>query len=149
MISNRPNIYLASPLFSPQERQFNAILRDRLAPMSDVYLPQEDGSLLVDLVAAGMTVSEAKHTIFSADIRAIERCDILLIVMDGRVIDEGACFELGYAYKCGKLCVGLKTDVRVLLPIGDNPMIDCALRKIFRDIDSVCDWVQTRGWDWH
>lgn len=149
MISNRPNIYLAGPLFSPQERQWNAGLRDRLAEFSDVYLPHEDGSLLVDLVAGGMSVAEAKNLIFSADIWAIERCDILLLVMDGRVIDEGACFELGYAYSRGKICVGLKTDIRSLLPIGDNPMIDCALRVTFRDIESTCEWIRHRRWEHH
>ncbi|WP_456699379.1 MULTISPECIES: nucleoside 2-deoxyribosyltransferase [unclassified Bradyrhizobium] len=147
MISNRPNVYLAGPLFSPQERQWNVLLRDSLMGFADVYLPQEDGALLVDLIASGMSVQEAKSSIFATDIRAIDRCDILLLVMDGRVIDEGACFELGYAYSRGKLCLGLKTDVRALLPVGDNPMIDCALRKIFRDVDSACDWIRQRRWE--
>ena len=117
MISNRPSVYLAGPLFSPKERQWNASLRDGLSEFCDVYLPQEDGALLVDLVANGMPVNEAKNTIFERDLRAIERCDILLLVMDGRVIDEGACFELGYAFSRGKVCIGLKTDVRSLLTI--------------------------------
>lgn len=149
MISNRPSVYLAGPLFSPQERQWNELLRERLVGFSDVYLPQEDGSLFVDLVANGMSVGEAKNSIFDADLRAIERCDILMLVMDGRVIDEGACFELGYAYSLGKVCIGLKTDVRSLLPIGDNPMIDCALRAIFRDIDVACEWIRNRHWERH
>lgn len=147
MISNRPSVYLAGPLFSPHERQWNAAVRDQLAAFSDVYLPQEDGSLLVELVANGMSVSEAKLTVFKADLEAIERCDVLLLVMDGRVIDEGACFELGYAYSRGKICIGVKTDVRSLLPIGDNPMIDCALRKIFHDVESVCAWIENRSWE--
>ena len=149
MISNRANIYLAGPLFSPHEREWNTRLRDRLAIFSDVYLPQDDGALLVDLVGNGMSIQEAKNMVFEADVRAIERCDILLLVMDGRVIDEGACFELGYAYSRGKVCVGLKTDVRSLLAIGDNPMIDCALREIFRDVDSVCHWIEYRLWEKH
>jgi nucleoside 2-deoxyribosyltransferase len=147
LISNRPRVYVAAPLFSPRERQWNASLRDALADFSDVYLPQEDGALLVDLVRNGMSPEEAKNMIFTADIEAIERCDILLLVMDGRVIDEGACFELGYAYSRGKVCIGIKTDVRSLLPIGDNPMIDCALRSIFRDSDSAIEWIRTRRWE--
>jgi nucleoside 2-deoxyribosyltransferase len=138
---------VAGPLFSPKERQWNASIRDQLTEFSDVYLPQEDGSLLVELVANGMSVNEAKNVIFAADIEAIERCDILLLVMDGRVIDEGACFELGYAYSRGKICIGVKTDVRSLLPIGDNPMIDCALRNIFRDIDGAALWIRQRRWE--
>lgn len=149
MISNRPNIYLAGPLFSHQERQWNVTIRDRLGGFSDVYVPQEDGALLVELVADGMTVNEAKLKVFKADIEAIERCDVLLLAMDGRVIDEGASFELGYAFRCGKVCIGLKTDVRSLLTIGDNPMIECALQQIFHDIDEVSAWIESRRWERH
>lgn len=147
MISNRPNVYLAAPLFSVSERRLNLSFRDYLVECCDVYLPQEDGALLVDLVANGMPVDEAKNVIFSRDIQAIERCDILLLIMDGRVIDEGACFELGYAYCKGKICIGMKTDVRSLLPIGDNPMVECALREIFGDIAEVAQWVRGRRWE--
>jgi len=149
VISNRPNIYIAAPLFSINERRWNVALRDELSEFSDIYLPQEDGALLVDLVASGVPVEKAKSTIFVRDIEAIDRCDILLLVMDGRVIDEGATFELGYAYSRGKICVGLKTDVRSLLAIGDNPMIECALREVFRDIQDMSDWIRNRRWERH
>lgn len=149
MISNRPNIYLAGPLFSLNERQWNISIRNTLGEFCDVYLPQEDGALLIDLVANGMPVQEAKSTIFARDIEAIERCDILLLVMDGRVIDEGASFELGYAYSRGKVCIGLKTDVRSLLSIGDNPMVECALREIFRDMHEISEWIRNRRWERH
>ena len=149
MISNRPNVYLAGPLFSPNERQWNVSLRNMLSSFSDVYLPQEDGALLIDLVASGVPVSEAKSAIFQGDLQAIERCDILLLVMDGRVIDEGACFELGYAFARGKVCIGLKTDVRSLLTIGDNPMIECALRRTFGDMEELSEWIRNRRWEWH
>jgi len=149
LISNRPNVYLAAPLFSFSERQWNISLRNMLSDFCDVYLPQEDGALLVDLVADGMPVQEAKNTIFARDIEAIERCDILLLVMDGRVIDEGASFELGYAYSRGKICIGLKTDVRSLLSIGDNPMVECGLREIFRDMQEVSKWIRERRWERH
>lgn len=146
MNSNRPNIYLAGPLFSAVELQWNRTLRDGLNGFSDVYLPQEDGALLVELVATGMAITEAKNTIFERDLRAIERCDILLMVMDGRIIDEGACFELGYAYSRGKVCIGLKTDVRSLLPIGDNPMIECALRATFTEAEEAFRWIRSGQW---
>jgi nucleoside 2-deoxyribosyltransferase len=149
VISNRPNVYLAGPLFSANERQWNVSIRNTLTEFCDVYLPQEDGALLVELVADGMPVNEAKNAIFARDVQAIERCDILLLVMDGRVIDEGACFELGYAYCRGKVCIGLKTDVRSLLPIGDNPMVECALRGTFADISEISEWIRSRRWEHH
>jgi len=147
VISNRPNVYLAGPLFSVSEKRWNCTLRDMLCDCCDVYLPQEDGALLVDLIASGMAIDAAKELIFQTDIAAIDRCDILLLTMDGRTIDEGACFELGFAYSRSKICVGLKTDVRSLLPIGDNPMIACALQTVFSDIEDARRWIQRRQWD--
>jgi nucleoside 2-deoxyribosyltransferase len=149
LISNRPNVYLAGPLFSANERQWNVSLRNALIEFCDVYLPQEDGALLVDLVADGVPINEAKNEVFARDIQAIERCDILLLVMDGRVIDEGACFELGYAYRSGKVCIGLKTDPRSLLPIGDNPMVECALRGTFENIYEISEWIRSGRWERH
>jgi nucleoside 2-deoxyribosyltransferase len=146
MILNRPSLYLAGPLFSAQEQAWNRSLRDGLSESCDVYLPQEDGALLVNLIADGVSVEEAKSIIFCRDIAAIDRCNILLLIMDGRVIDEGASFELGYAYSRGKACVGLKTDVRQLLAVGDNPMIECALRATFSNIEDVLVWIDTGHW---
>jgi len=146
MILNRPRLYLAAPLFSVQEQAWNRSLRDRLNEVCDVYLPQEDGALLMNLIADGISIQEAKNTIFSRDLAAIDRCNVLLLVMDGRVIDEGASFELGYAYSRGKLCAGIKTDVRRLLAVGDNPMIECALREIFGNIDDVLVWLNSGLW---
>jgi len=141
MISNGARVYLAGPLFSDSERSKNRSIRDAILPFANVYLPQEDGGLIVDLVQDGMPVEEAKSEIFHQDIQAIQQCDILLIVMDGRAIDEGASFELGYAFALGKTCVGLKTDSRTLLPFGDNPMIEAPLRGIFRDEASLISWL--------
>jgi hypothetical protein len=56
-------------------------------------------------------------------------------------LDEGASFELGYAFALGKVCVGLKTDPRQLLPIGDNPMIEGALWKLFHEESELVEWI--------
>jgi nucleoside 2-deoxyribosyltransferase len=141
MNSNGTRVYLAGPLFSDSERNRNRSIRDAILSFANVYLPQEDGGLIVDLVRDGMPVEQAKSEIFRQDIQAIQQCDVLVIVMDGRAIDEGASFELGYAFALGKTCVGLKTDSRTLLPFGDNPMIEAALRGIFRDEASLISWL--------
>ena len=96
----------------------------------------------MDLVRNGMPAEHAKLEIFRQDIEAIDSCDVLIILMDGRSIDEGASFELGYAFALGKTCVGLKTDQRTLLPFGDNPMIEAALRHIFRDEADLYAWLE-------
>ena len=138
-----PNsLYLAGPLFSEAEREFNAQLKADLESFFEVYLPQDDGDLLVELIEDGMDRTAAIDHIFRQDIEAIRDSDILLIILDGRAIDEGASFELGLAYAENKICVGLQTDPRRLLPSGNNPMIEAACDEIFHSTVEVVAWAK-------
>ncbi|KTT25611.1 hypothetical protein SB14R_06905 [Pseudomonas oryzihabitans] len=137
---NRPLVYLAGPLFSEAELNFNLALTERIEQSLDVYLPQRDGGKLVDLLACGVEKRAAYKSIFDRDLRALEAASAVIIVLDGRTIDEGAAFELGYAYAHAKLCFGLQTDPRRLMPAGNNPMIEMPLQKIFHSIESVGEW---------
>jgi nucleoside 2-deoxyribosyltransferase len=103
-------------------------------------LPQENGGLFANMVADGMAIDRAAKKVFNCDVEAIESADVLLIVLDGRAVDEGAAFELGIAYARGKKCIALQTDMRRLLPIGNNPMIDCAVESTFENVDSLLAW---------
>lgn len=140
-MSELPKMYIAAPLFSEAERTFNKDLKEALNHLFSVYLPQDDGDLLVNLVGKeGMTTEAAMQKIFEADIKALGKSEVLLVVLDGRTIDEGACFELGLAYEKGKKCIGLQTDPRRLLPAGNNPMIMGALQNVFQSIDEIQEW---------
>jgi phosphoribosylglycinamide formyltransferase 1 len=136
----RKLIYVAAPLFSAAERDFNLQVKTALVSCVDVFLPQTDGQLFVQLIDVGTPIPVAKHQVFVRDLEAIRSADALIIVLDGRVIDEGASFELGYAYALGKLCVGLRTDPRQLLPVGNNPMIECALSKTVATLSELSVW---------
>jgi nucleoside 2-deoxyribosyltransferase len=138
-----PLLYLAGPLFSKAELTFNQELAERLERFVDVYLPQRDGGKLVDLMAHGVSRQAAYQSIFARDVEAMNKAAAVLIILDGRTIDEGAAFELGYAFAKRKLCVGLQTDPRRLLPAGNNPMIEVALTKIFSTPEEVAFWAQT------
>src|ERR1700739_967842 len=107
----RPKVYVASALFSDSERSTNEAMTFILEKWCDVFLPQRDGRLLTELIARGMSVEQAYSFVFERDIEAINGCDALIINLDGRVIDEGAAVELGYAFALSKLCVGYRTDV--------------------------------------
>lgn len=137
----KKTVYIASPLFSQAELEFNIRIREVLEPHFRTYLPQEDGELLNDTVQSGGDISAAIMRIFLCDIEAIKKCDILLMVLDGRTIDEGAAFELGVAFALGKICFGLQTDPRRLLPVGNNPMISCPLDYIFSSLNELQEWV--------
>lgn len=136
--------YIAAPLFNVAERQFNARLKRSLLPYVDVFLPQEDGGLLTQLVTQGASPRDAAAAVFAMDVEAIRRCDILVMVLDGRVVDEGASVELGIAYALGKVCIGLQTDVRRLVLDRNNPMIECTLAAVFTSEDSLVNWVAAR-----
>ena len=82
-------------------------------------------------------------SIFERDICALDAATAVIIVMDGRTIDEGAAFELGYAYAHSKQCVGLQTDPRRLLPMGNNPMIAVPLNEIFASIEEAGCWADS------
>ncbi len=133
-------LYFAAPLFSLSEKEFNRKLRFKLRSSFDVYLPQEDGGLVGELLDSGLDVDSAFRKIFELDVAAVHSCDVLLIILDGRSVDEGAAFELGLAYALGKECVGLQTDVRRLLPSGNNPMISCPLEEVFTSIEELVAW---------
>ena len=82
---------------------------------------------MAEMISEGTHPADAAEKVFRTDIDALNKCDVLLILLDGRTVDEGAAFEFGYAFALGKTCVGLQTDVRRLLTTGNNPMIDCGL----------------------
>lgn len=94
------------------------------------------------LIQRGVSKDDAYRIVFDRDVAAIKSCDALVINLDGRSVDEGAAFELGLAHSLGKLCVGYRTDVRVLLPWGINPMIAAPLLKIFACIEDLENWAK-------
>jgi nucleoside 2-deoxyribosyltransferase len=135
-------IYIAAPLFSEAELTFNLELTDLLRQDFEVFLPQEDGGLIVKMVREGMPREMAVRKVFEIDVAAVRSADIVLIVLDGRSIDEGACFELGLGYALNKLCIGIQTDPRRLLPTGNNPMIDAAVYRSFESKESLVKWLK-------
>ena len=123
-------IYIAGPLFSDAERSYNENLNKFLKEMGfETFLPQHDGHKLSELLTDNLSKSDAINKIFKRDIEEIQNSDIVVLIMDGRVPDEGACIEIGYAYSLGKECIGLKTDCRSLMSDMDNPLIVGALKN--------------------
>ena len=134
------SIYIAGPLFSDSERMFNEMLNDALISNNySTFLPQKDGLELDRLISMGLGKEEAEKKIFELDIQEINRSDFVVFVMDGRVPDEGACVEIGYAFGLGKECIGLKTDVRSFIHGQDNPMITGVLKN--RVVDNIDDLI--------
>jgi nucleoside 2-deoxyribosyltransferase len=144
-----PCLYLAAPLFNPRERAFNDHLAQELEQRRvKVFLPQRDGTLLVDMLAAGVSQIVAERRVFAQDIDALRSSNALVAVLDGATIDEGVAFEVGFAYALGLTCVAIQTDVRRALPSGNNPMISQSFRAIFASECELLEWVDTYSLDW-
>ena len=135
-------IYFAGPLFSKAEKDFNLNLTNKLESLGfDVFLPQRDGIEKLE----GMSKEEKRRRVFELDRNKIIESNIFLIVLDGRVPDEGACVELGMAYSNkneNKLLVGLQTDIRASF-IGAklNPMISVSLDEIFEKEEDLINYL--------
>jgi nucleoside 2-deoxyribosyltransferase len=125
-------IYLAAPLFNPEERALNERLTRILERRYSVFLPQRDGVLIPGAKMDSLRFDELSACAYEADIAAIRRSNVVLAVLNGRSIDEGVAFELGFASAIGKQCFAYKSDARTLLPYGDNPMIRGAVDRYFR-----------------
>ncbi|WP_321430437.1 nucleoside 2-deoxyribosyltransferase [uncultured Methanolobus sp.] len=134
-MDGKKQIYLAGPLFSQAERDFNVLLRDKLVEMGfSVFLPQEDGK---DTKSGRM--EERQKNIFDNDVRGIDGSDIVLAVLDGGSdVDSGTAWEMGYAYAKRIPVLGLKTDFRTFGDEGVvNLMMEMAVEALERDIDSI------------
>ena len=110
-------IYLASPFFNEEENAWveNAenILRDR---GFDVFSPRENEVRDTDVVG---TIGWAYDT-FYHDVKAIDNCDVVVILYHGNYSDSGTAWECGYAYAINKPVVCVQ--------IGDlsNLMVHCS-----------------------
>jgi nucleoside 2-deoxyribosyltransferase len=95
-------IYLAAPLFTQAEIDFNQKLADRLINAGyTVYLPQKECQKIID-----------PEVIFATCIRGLRGASVILIILDGADADSGSCFEMGYAHAKGIPIIGLRTDFR-------------------------------------
>lgn len=138
-------LYLAGPLFSEAERQFNRRLAEKLEAMGfRVFLPQRDGVAADKSPYEAVSREERRRAMFDLDRDKILDADVFLFVLDGRVPDEGACVELGIAYcqkelqKKQKLLIGLHTDTRAAF-VGAklNPMLNVPLEYVAKDEEAL------------
>jgi nucleoside 2-deoxyribosyltransferase len=102
-------VYLAGPLFTAAEREFNRRLRDLLVKFGhEVWLPQEHEPS-----------SRSARDIFLADVEGLDASDVVVANMDGPDPDSGTCWECGYAYE-KKPIVVYRTDFRRAGDAGDS-----------------------------
>jgi len=128
-------------LFSVSEMIYNRELAEALRDAGhEVLLPQDACPPFSEILAQGLSPPEAMEIVFEKDMEMLRRADVLLFVLDGRVPDEGACFEMGYAYATGIDLVGIKTDSRSSINGMDNAMLAVPLKdRVAKDVQGLLD----------
>jgi nucleoside 2-deoxyribosyltransferase len=140
-------IYFAGPLFCEAERAFNLALATKLEDLGfSVFLPQRDGVELQEAFAREMSENELCQMIFNFDRDQLLKSDIFLLILDGRVPDEGACVELGIAHENKvsggqvKLLIGYSSDMRVFADVFQvNAMLRGALDDLVTNQEQLIE----------
>ncbi len=131
-------VYLAAPLFSEAELDFNRMLREEIKSSGfNVFLPQEDSNNVKDR-------DDRQSIIFNKNEAAIDKSDIIVAVIDGADVDSGTAWEIGYAYARGKSILGLRTDFRTLgiegtvnLMIERSVILCMSIRELLNRLKSL------------
>ena len=120
------SIYLAGPLFSAAEQDFNQALAAFLRGRGHkVFVPQEEEQR-----------QASAQDIFQRDKRALDAAAVVVANMDGPDPDSGTCWECGYAYARGKPVIAFRTDFRAAEEPDKAPynlmMAESAISSIYR-----------------
>jgi len=132
---NYKKIYLAGPLFSEAEKNFNEKLTERIESAGyDVFLPQRDSA-----DTKNMRKEQDAAELFRKNSEAVDRADLIIAILDGGSdVDSGTAWEIGYAYAKNIPVMGLRTDFRTLGIEGTvNLMIEKTLIKLVYSTDKL------------
>ena len=139
--------YLAGPLFTEMEREFNALLAKKLRSITDkngdpifkIFLPQDASAPLI-----GQEGWQRK--VFQLNVGEVVGSNFLIANLNGATSDDGTCFEVGLGYGNSIPIIGYRDDFRqagpeglVNLMLGESASAMCqnlpeiyqALRTIF------------------
>jgi nucleoside 2-deoxyribosyltransferase len=93
-------IYLAGPLFSQAEREWAG----RLKALLEATFRQVQVLWPHEFPAGG--------GIFEVNLENLEKCQLMIALLDGPQADDGTAWEMGYHYARGRKIVGIRTDFR-------------------------------------
>ncbi len=132
-MNRKKRIYLAGPLFSHAELEYNLKLKDLLLKKGfSVFLPQEDAE-----DTTGEREKQNQERVFKKCVGGVDRSDLVVAVLDGVDVDSGTAWEIGYAYAKGKPVIGLRTDFRSLSDGIVNLMVEMAIVALAKDEEEL------------
>lgn len=133
-------VYCAGPMFSVGDKHEMSLIAEHLEGQGyETYLPHRDGLELGELMSDLPILQSLKKVkyiemeyftywvqfaIFALDIYCLFiESDVVVMNLNGRVPDEGACCEVAMAFTAGKPIIHYKEDFRSLMMGRDNPMV--------------------------
>jgi nucleoside 2-deoxyribosyltransferase len=124
-------VYLAGPLFTAAERDFNLALARQLEKLRyRVFLPQRD-----------VPPARGRHRtrrLYERCLRGLRSADVVVAICDGATADDGTAWEIGYAVASGTLVYALRTDSRrVAADEHVNLMIEESVAGLFSTVRSL------------
>jgi len=125
-------VYIAGPLFSWEQRE----LLERIAKICEslgfsTYLPHRDAGLF-------KRDEEKSSVFFRKDAEQLEKCSIIIAVLNGTDVDSGTSWEIGYGFAKGKTIIGYLDDTRVYDAEKQvNPMIFNSAGVIVKGLDEL------------
>jgi nucleoside 2-deoxyribosyltransferase len=137
--TNRRYVYLAAPLFTKGERDFNLNVCEYLTANGyQVFLPQ--------------TACETAQgeDIYKTCLSGLRSAAIVVAIVDGADADSGTCWECGYAVSQGIPTIAVRTDFRGSGDTkGFNAMIYYSAAKVIEGSDrllaAIIDELKTLG----
>jgi nucleoside 2-deoxyribosyltransferase len=135
-------IYLAGPLFTTAEQDFNRQLCSALQRAGhEVWLPQEHEPR-----------ERTAKAIFEEDVKGMDWAEVVLANMDGPDPDSGTCWECGYAFRKKPIIV-YRTDFRqagdaanapfnLMMSASADALIVTPLASIQELAAKICDALQ-------
>ncbi len=136
---DRLNVYLAGPLFTAAERDFNVALARRLETLGHrVFLPQRD--------VPPVRGAPRTRRLYDGCLRGLRASDVVVAVCDGATADDGTAWEIGYAVALGKSVYALRTDSRRARPDEHvNLMIQESVTALFPTVPRLLSALARRA----
>jgi nucleoside 2-deoxyribosyltransferase len=124
----KEKVYLSGPLFSRAEIEWGSQIKAAILELGvEVIWPHE--------IASG-----SPEEIFRANLAGLDRCNIIVAILDGAQVDDGTAWEMGYHYSRGKKIIGIRTDFRKAGETNSskvNAMIERSCQEIVGSLDNL------------
>ncbi len=128
---NHMKIYIAGPLCTKENREFLEKIDKMCKSFGfETFLPHRDAGLYKG------DEDKIKY-ISKKDLEEINKCDIMVGILNGICIGAGTAWEMGYAQAINKKVIGLKTDRKIKESIADISVIIAGCVHIVESIEAL------------